>query len=116
MSWSELDRLVETAELDDAIRRALGHCRSLPELVLASRRLGFAIESTDLMQARALERGEPLPLDRLTLDRSGVPEAARRQRASDGQESTSPSPPAAEAPARPDTTPATATVIPPLAS
>jgi len=56
MSWSELQRLVEEAEADRVIRRGLRHCRSGQELLLACRRLGYAIEAADLRQARALER------------------------------------------------------------
>ena len=56
MSWSELQRLVEEAETDGVIRRGLRHCRSRQELVLACRRLGYAIEVADLCQARELER------------------------------------------------------------
>jgi len=40
MSWSELERLVQEGEADAALRRALKHCRSTQELVLAARRLG----------------------------------------------------------------------------
>jgi len=36
MSWSELERLVATAEADGALRRALKRCRSQPELILAA--------------------------------------------------------------------------------
>lgn len=57
MSWSELERLVETAELDAAIRRGLRHCRSVRELLLAAGRLGFAIHLDDLRQARAIDQG-----------------------------------------------------------
>ena len=56
MSWSELDRLVEDAETDGVMRRALRHCRSSRELLLAARRLGYAITRADLHQAWALER------------------------------------------------------------
>ncbi len=56
MSWSELERLVEQAESDAALRRALMHCRSRFELVLASRRLGFAIDDQDLRLAWQLHR------------------------------------------------------------
>jgi len=56
MSWNELERLVEDAETDAVIRRALRHCRSRRELLLAARRLGYAISSADLQQARTLER------------------------------------------------------------
>jgi hypothetical protein len=51
MSWSELERLVEQAESDAALRRALTHCRSRAELVLAGRRLGFGIDARDLRLA-----------------------------------------------------------------
>jgi len=56
MSWSELERLVEEAESDAALRRALMHCRSTGELVLAGQRLGFAIDGQDLTLARRLHR------------------------------------------------------------
>lgn len=57
MSWSELERLVETAERDSAIRRGLRHCRSVRELLLAAGRLGFLIHLDDLRQARAIDQG-----------------------------------------------------------
>ncbi len=66
MSWSELERLVESAEADDALRRALSHCRSEPELVLAARTLGYRITSRDLVRARILDRQEQ-PLRQETL-------------------------------------------------
>lgn len=56
MSWSELERLVEQAESDAGLRRALMHCRSRNELVLACRRLGFAIDGHDLRIAWLLEQ------------------------------------------------------------
>jgi hypothetical protein len=56
MSWSELERMVEAAEADTALRRALRHCRSRQELVLAGQRLGFAIGLADLRRARLLEQ------------------------------------------------------------
>lgn len=56
MSWSELERLVEDAETDAVMRRALRHCRSRRELLLAARRLGYAIANADLRQACTLER------------------------------------------------------------
>lgn len=56
MSWSELQRLVEQAESDADLRRALTHCRSRFELVLASQRLGFAIDGRDLKLAWELHR------------------------------------------------------------
>lgn len=51
MSWSELERLVDEAELQADIRRALRHCRSREELVLAGRRLGYRITRMDLVRA-----------------------------------------------------------------
>jgi hypothetical protein len=60
MSWSELERLVEEAEADGVIRRALRHCRSRRELLLAGQRLGYGISSDDLHQAWELHRQESL--------------------------------------------------------
>jgi len=60
MSWSELERLVATAEADGALRRALKRCRSLVELVLAARRLGYRITSHDLTAALEDHRREQL--------------------------------------------------------
>ena len=72
MSWSELERLVEQAENDATLRRALAHCRSRYELVLASRRLGFAIDSHDLKLAwRLHERPRPVSSDQVTLPARG---------------------------------------------
>ncbi|MEY3463003.1 MAG: hypothetical protein RLZZ468_781 [Cyanobacteriota bacterium] len=51
MSWSELERLVDEAELDGAIQQVLRHCRSREELVLAARRLGYRITRIDLVRA-----------------------------------------------------------------
>ena len=51
MSWLELERLVEDAEKEPQIARALRHCRSNPELVLAARRLDYRITRGDLVQA-----------------------------------------------------------------
>ena len=51
MSWFELERLVEDAEKEPQIARALRHCRSNPELVLAARRLDYRITRVDLVQA-----------------------------------------------------------------
>lgn len=58
MSWSELERLVETAELEASLRRALRHCRSVPELLMAARRLGFAVNVNDLREARRIDQAE----------------------------------------------------------
>ncbi|WP_295535803.1 Nif11 family protein [Synechococcus sp. UW140] len=51
MSWFELERLVEDAEKEPQLARALSHCRSNPELVLAARRLDYRITRVDLEQA-----------------------------------------------------------------
>lgn len=51
MSWSELERLVSEAEADRALQRALRHCRSRQELILAARRLGYEVTRTDLQRA-----------------------------------------------------------------
>lgn len=59
MSWSELERLVEEAEADGVIRRSLRRCRSRAELVLAARRLGYAITRADLRRAWLLHHRGP---------------------------------------------------------
>lgn len=51
MSWSELERFVEELEADAALRRALKHCHSRKELILAARRLGYRITRIDLQHA-----------------------------------------------------------------
>ena len=56
MSWSELERLVDQAEADVALRRSLKGCRSTPELILAARRLGYRITRMDLQRAWEEER------------------------------------------------------------
>ena len=58
MSWLELERLVEDAEKEPQLARALRHCRSNPELVLAARRLGYRITRVDLVQARLAAQKE----------------------------------------------------------
>ena len=60
MSWSELERLVQEGEADAALRRALKHCRSTQELVLAARRLGYRITRVDLQRAWQEERRESM--------------------------------------------------------
>lgn len=62
MSWSELERLVDEAEAEPALRRALGRCRSLHEFLLACRHLGYGIEVGDLKLARRLDSQEQHPL------------------------------------------------------
>ncbi len=51
MSWSELERFVADVEADAALQRALKHCRSRKELILAARRLGYRITRIDLVRA-----------------------------------------------------------------
>ncbi|MBW0167762.1 MAG: Nif11-like leader peptide family natural product precursor [Vulcanococcus sp.] len=51
MSWSELERFVSEVEADAALQRALRHCRSRKELILAARRLGYRITRIDLQRA-----------------------------------------------------------------
>ena len=58
MSWSELERLVEDAESQGDLQRALRHCRSRKELILASRRLGYRITRLDLQRAWQEEQVE----------------------------------------------------------
>ena len=59
MAWIELERLVEEAEGDAALRRGLRRCRSRRELILAARRLGYWISLADLRQAWLLGSGGP---------------------------------------------------------
>ena len=58
MSWSELERLVDQAEANPALRRSLKGCRSTPELILAARLLGYRITRIDLQRAWEEERQE----------------------------------------------------------
>ena len=51
MSWQELERFVADVEGDQALQRALKHCRSRKELILAGRRLGYRITRMDLQRA-----------------------------------------------------------------
>ena len=60
MSWSELERFVEELEADAALRRALKHCRSRKELILAARRLGYRITRMDLQRAWQEHKEEEL--------------------------------------------------------
>ena len=57
MSWSELERFVDDVEADTALQRALTHCRSRKELILAARRLGYRITRIDLQRAWQEEQG-----------------------------------------------------------
>ena len=58
MSWSELERFVDDVEADSALQRALKHCRSRKELILAARRLGYRITRIDLQRAWQEEQRE----------------------------------------------------------
>ena len=58
MSWSELERLVDQAEVDAGLRRSLKGCRSTPELTLVARSLGYRITRIDLQRAWEEERQE----------------------------------------------------------
>jgi hypothetical protein len=58
MSWSELERLVDQAEVSPSLQRSLKDCRSNPELILATRRLGYRITRMDLQRALEEERRE----------------------------------------------------------
>jgi predicted ribosomally synthesized peptide with nif11-like leader len=60
MSWSELERFVSEVEADVALQRALRHCRSRKELILASRRLGYRITRIDLQRAWEDEQEQKL--------------------------------------------------------
>lgn len=51
MSWPELERFVADVEADPDLQRALRHCRSRKELILAARRLGYRITRLDLQRA-----------------------------------------------------------------
>jgi predicted ribosomally synthesized peptide with nif11-like leader len=51
MSWPQLERFVADVEADAALQRALRHCRSRKELILAARRLGYRITRMDLQRA-----------------------------------------------------------------
>ena len=58
MSRAELERLVVDAEADAAMQRALKHCRSRRELILAAQRLGYAVNGLDLREAWAEEHSD----------------------------------------------------------
>ncbi len=58
MSWSELERFVADLEADTSLQRALKHCRSRKELILAARRLGYRITRIDLQRAWQEEQRE----------------------------------------------------------
>jgi len=55
MGWNELERLVEEAERDPALRRSLRAPRSWTELALACQRLGYQVTGADLRHAQALD-------------------------------------------------------------
>ena len=51
MSWCELERLVQEAELRPSIRQVLRGCGDDAELLLRARRLGYRITRVDLQRA-----------------------------------------------------------------
>ena len=63
MSWPELERFVADVEADQALQRALKHCRSRKELILAGRRLGYRITRLDLQRAWQEEQLEQAQRD-----------------------------------------------------
>jgi len=63
MSWQELERFVADVEADQALQRALKHCRSRKELILAGRRLGYRITRMDLQRAWQEEQLEQAQRD-----------------------------------------------------
>ena len=63
MSWQELERFVADVEGDQALQRALKHCRSRKELILAGRRLGYRITRMDLQRAWQEEQLEQAQRD-----------------------------------------------------
>lgn len=73
MALAELQRLVDEAEADGSLRRALKHCRSSHELVLAARRLGYRITREDLIQSRLEDRDR----SRSTHPLAGRPDGAK---------------------------------------
>jgi predicted ribosomally synthesized peptide with nif11-like leader len=61
MRSSELERFVDDVEADRALQRALKHCRSRKELILAARRLGYRITRMDLQRNWQEEQREQEP-------------------------------------------------------
>ncbi|MEB3316609.1 MAG: nitrogen fixation protein [Cyanobacteriota bacterium] len=59
-----MQRLVEEAEADGAIRRSLRRCRSRYELLMACQRLGYRIQAMDLRKAQRLDQMESGGLSR----------------------------------------------------
>jgi len=51
MSWSELERLVMTAEGDPRLQGKLRTCRDDAELILMARQLGYRVTRLDLQRA-----------------------------------------------------------------
>ena len=58
MSRQELERLVDDAEQDASIRSLLRSCRSVEDLILAGRNLGYRVTRVDLQRAIEEERLE----------------------------------------------------------
>jgi len=51
MSWSELERLINDAEVHDELRNTLSRCRSRQELLRSARHLGYRVTRADLQNA-----------------------------------------------------------------
>ena len=77
MSWSELERFVSEVEADPALQRALKHCRSRKELILAARRLGYRITRVDISRAWELHCRDLDCRDLEERQRSPQPEECR---------------------------------------
>ncbi len=51
MSWSELERLVMDADIDDDLRWTMDQCRSQDELITVATSLGYQISPMDVLKA-----------------------------------------------------------------
>ena len=58
MSWSEFSRFVADAEASRGMQRAIRHCHSGNELILAARRLGYHVTRIDLLRAEEEDKRE----------------------------------------------------------
>ena len=65
MSWPELERI----EADPELQRALKHCRSRKELIVAERRRGYRITRIDLQRAWKEEQLSSAPDGERTVQR-----------------------------------------------
>ena len=58
MSWQEFERLVGDAESNRELRSLLRHCRSVEDLILAARKLGYRVTRVDLQSVIAEDQQE----------------------------------------------------------